>query len=167
MSLVAFTQRPVDTIELSSTVTEAARRMCQNGVGVLVIIDAQDSAPIGIFTDRDVVVMLGESIDPREETVARFLHAPLHTASITESFDDMCLPRCVRTGCGVCRLSTPTASCMAWCPLMMCRSSWAMKWRTWPRPLPMRSTRRACCDGGRIAGRQHSLSHAAPLQTCV
>ncbi len=89
MSLVSFTQRPVYTIELSSTVTEAARRMCHYGVGALVIIDAQDSAPVGVFTDRDVVVMIAEGIDPREETVARFLHAPLHSALIAESFDDV------------------------------------------------------------------------------
>lgn len=40
MSLVSFTQRPVSTIELSSTIAEAAQRVCQQGVGALVIVDA-------------------------------------------------------------------------------------------------------------------------------
>jgi CBS domain-containing protein len=88
MSLVPFTQRPAHTIELSSTVAEAARRMCNNGIGALVIIDAGDTVPLGVFTDRDVVLMIAEGKNPQETTIAQFQHAPLHTISIRESFDD-------------------------------------------------------------------------------
>jgi CBS domain-containing protein len=88
MSLVSFTHRPVSTIELSSFVAEAARRMCRQGVGAVVIVDAGDGIPVGVFTDRDIVAMIADGKNPQEATVAQFSHAPLQVISIRESFDD-------------------------------------------------------------------------------
>ena len=88
MSLLSFTHRPVSTIDLSSSVAEAARRMYQHGVGALVIVDASDGLPVGVFTDRDIVAMIADGKHPQEATVAQFPHAPLHVISMRESFDD-------------------------------------------------------------------------------
>jgi CBS domain-containing protein len=88
MSLKSFTHRPVATIELSGTVTEAARRMCQQGVGALVIVDAGNGLPVGVFTDRDIVAMIADGKNPQEATVAQFAHAPLHVIASHESVDD-------------------------------------------------------------------------------
>jgi CBS domain-containing protein len=88
MSLVSFTQRPVTTIELSSTVAEAARQMCQQGVGALVIVDAGNGLPVGVFTDRDIVALIADGKNPQEATVAQFPRAPLHVIASHESVDD-------------------------------------------------------------------------------
>jgi CBS domain-containing protein len=42
------------TTDVGATITEAAALMDQHGVGVLVVLDA--SRPVGIVTDRDLVV---------------------------------------------------------------------------------------------------------------
>ncbi|MGE0826649.1 MAG: CBS domain-containing protein [Candidatus Binatia bacterium] len=89
MSLATFTHRPVHTIALSCTITEAAQRMCQHQVGALVIIDSQELSPLGVLTDRDIVAMIAEELNPQEATVAQFLRASLQTAAITDSFDDV------------------------------------------------------------------------------
>jgi CBS domain-containing protein len=50
--------REVATIELGETVVNAARRMTDLGVGDLVVVESLNGAtrPIGIVTDRDLVV---------------------------------------------------------------------------------------------------------------
>lgn len=45
--------RPVVTIDAASTITMAADRMEQAGVGCVVVVDT--GAPVGIVTDRDLV----------------------------------------------------------------------------------------------------------------
>lgn len=88
MSLVHFTQRPVHTIESSCSIAEAARRMCHYSVGALVIVTIRHPAPLGIITDRDIVTLVAEGLNPRETTVGRFVRDPLHTILVTDSLSD-------------------------------------------------------------------------------
>lgn len=55
MSIERICQRDVDTAEPNESVFQVAERMHQRTVGALVIVDA-DSTPLGIVTDRDLVV---------------------------------------------------------------------------------------------------------------
>lgn len=58
-------RRPV-TIDVGETVLEAARRFAEHGVGALVVTD--DDRPVGMVTDRDVIVRgiaRGKHVDGR------------------------------------------------------------------------------------------------------
>ena len=88
MSLAHLTQKPVYTVQPDETVARAARLMCDNSVGALVITDASGVTPLGVLTDRDIVWMIAEGLDPKVAEVGQFVHAPLHTASITDSLSD-------------------------------------------------------------------------------
>lgn len=88
MSLENLTQRPVRTIQVSDTVAEAARLMCEYSVGALVITDAARVTPKGIITDRDLVWMISEGWNPQEATVGQFVGAPLQTVQVTDSLAD-------------------------------------------------------------------------------
>ena len=48
--------RPVVTADRDETIVEAARRMRDRHVGALVVVDASQR-PLGILTDRDIVVL--------------------------------------------------------------------------------------------------------------
>jgi CBS domain-containing protein len=88
MSLAQLTQAPVQTIEPSATVAAAARMMCDQAVGALVITDASGVTPLGIITDRDLVWMIAEGLDPREATVSQFAGGSLQTVRVSESLSD-------------------------------------------------------------------------------
>ena len=80
MFLSEVVKRPVATVEPGFTVFEAARHMLERNVGALVIID-QVSRPVGIVTDRDLVILLAQGVDPTNETIDRFAGQMLQTAS--------------------------------------------------------------------------------------
>lgn len=83
-SLIAFTQRAVHTVRPAETVREAARRMCRHEVGALVVTDEPDGTPLGIITDRDIVWMIAEGLDPAVAVVGSLLQLPLHTVRVSD-----------------------------------------------------------------------------------
>jgi predicted transcriptional regulator len=63
MKVRDFTWRKPVTIEVDDTVVEAARRFSDQGVGALIVVD--HGRPVGVVTDRDLVVRgLAQRIDP-------------------------------------------------------------------------------------------------------
>lgn len=54
MSLERFCRNPVVTIQPTQTVHDAAVRMGEYHVGAVVVVD--DNRPVGIVTDRDIVL---------------------------------------------------------------------------------------------------------------
>jgi CBS domain-containing protein len=89
MSLTKLTQKPVETITAAATVADAARLMCRSSVGALVITDDTELTPLGVITDRDLVWMVAEGLDPREAVVGQFVRERLHTVCVTESLSDV------------------------------------------------------------------------------
>lgn len=87
-SLAAFTRRTVHTVRLDETVGEAARRMCRHGIGALVVTDESGGIPIGMITDRDLVWMIAEGLDPKEAVVGSLLLSPLHTVRVSDGLAD-------------------------------------------------------------------------------
>lgn len=63
------------TIGPDHTLREAARRMSARHVGAAVVLDADSG--IGILTERDVLVSIGEGQDPDTERVAEHLTGDL------------------------------------------------------------------------------------------
>jgi CBS domain-containing protein len=71
----------------STTALEAARLMRQKHVGDLVVVDDPDNerVPLGIVTDRDIVVeVLAKGLDPSTTSVASITRAPVVIALDTE-----------------------------------------------------------------------------------
>lgn len=54
MKVSDFTWREPVTIDVDATITDAAQRFADEGVGALVVLD--HGRPVGIVTDRDLVV---------------------------------------------------------------------------------------------------------------
>jgi CBS domain-containing protein len=88
VSLAQLTLAPVRTIQRSATVAEAARLMCEQSVGALVITDASGVTPLGVITDRDLVWMIAEGLDAREATVGQFVCSALQSVHVSESLSD-------------------------------------------------------------------------------
>ncbi len=84
-----FCNRRVITIGKTDTVIEAARRMRTSHVGCLVVVDESDgfSKPVGIVTDRDIVVGVVASASTYLQTlqVGDILSDPLVTARDQDS----------------------------------------------------------------------------------
>jgi CBS domain-containing protein len=55
MSLARIVRRPAITCAPTTSVTDAARVMTEARVGLLVVVDG-DARPVGVLTDRDIVV---------------------------------------------------------------------------------------------------------------
>ena len=67
-----------------TTVLEAARLMRQKHTGDLVVVDDDEdkAAPLGIITDRDIVVeVLGNGLDPATTTVGSVIRTPVVIAN--------------------------------------------------------------------------------------
>lgn len=89
MFLTDFPRGPIHTIRPSTTAAAAARLMCTHSVGALVITDESEDTPLGIITDRDLVWMISEGLDPKVATVNEFIRGPLATARLTDSLADV------------------------------------------------------------------------------
>jgi CBS domain-containing protein len=64
------------TVGPGHTLSQAARAMCERGVGAAVVLDPEQPGP-GIFTERDMLDSLGDGQDPGAEKVADHLSANL------------------------------------------------------------------------------------------
>jgi CBS domain-containing protein len=83
--------RETITVDLKSSVADAARLMADNSIGALPVID--DGRLAGIFSERDVlnrIVAAGR--DPRVTTVAEVMSSDLVVAEANEHYD-VCLSR--------------------------------------------------------------------------
>ena len=70
-----------------TTVREASRTMRHRHVGDLIVVDDPkgDRVPIGIVTDRDLVLeVLGNGLDPDHTTVAQLMRKPVVIANEDE-----------------------------------------------------------------------------------
>jgi CBS domain-containing protein len=63
--------------------------MCRHSVGALVVTDDSEQTVLGVITDRDLVWMVAEGLDPKIATVNEFVHAPLVTARVTDGLADV------------------------------------------------------------------------------
>jgi CBS domain-containing protein len=88
--------REVLVVARETTVQEAARLMRQHHVGSLVVVDAPNgrSAPVGVITDRDIVLsVVATKLDPSVFTAGDLLTAEVVTAhedqGIFESIEKM------------------------------------------------------------------------------
>ena len=69
MSLERFCREPVVTIQPTQTIRDAALLMRDHHVGAVLVVD--DDRPIGIVTDRDIVMRaIIESRDPNRTPFA-------------------------------------------------------------------------------------------------
>ncbi len=84
MDLIELAAREVETVEPDCTLLDAARRMVECSVGSLVITEPGSERPIGIVTDRDLVVLLASGADPKTGTVAPLTERGLETATAGE-----------------------------------------------------------------------------------
>lgn len=70
-----------------ASVLEVARIMRRKHIGDVVIVDDPDEerVPVGLVTDRDLVVkVLGADLDPHKTTAGKIMRTPLVTASEAE-----------------------------------------------------------------------------------
>lgn len=73
-----------------ASISEAARLMRRHHVGDVLVLDpAADRIPIGIITDRDIVVeVLAAGLDPAALTLRDVIASPLITTHETETCED-------------------------------------------------------------------------------
>ena len=82
MSIGEICNREVITIQRDETVLEAAKLMRQYHVGAVIVIDKLDgrTAPVGIITDRDLVVeVLATELDQTVITVGDIMAPEVFT----------------------------------------------------------------------------------------
>ncbi len=89
MSLLSVIRRPVVTVGPSCTVRDAARRMMAKSVGALVVTELSGATPTGIVTDRDLVALVAEGVDPDTATVACLAQSRLETVFTDQGVRDV------------------------------------------------------------------------------
>lgn len=83
MSIGQFCNRDTAIIRREDSIVEAAKRMRQGHVGCLVVVedDPRGVKPVGIITDRDLVVeILAAELDPGAVTIGDIISGELLTA---------------------------------------------------------------------------------------
>lgn len=96
MNVGTVCQREVVTIRHGATVLEAAQRMREAHVGTLVVLEEEDgpAAPLGIITDRDIVV---EVLATAPEDLERFLVGDVMSRELATAKEDESLDAAVMT----------------------------------------------------------------------
>jgi CBS domain-containing protein len=83
MSVGEYCNRETIVIDKGASVVEAARLMRESHVGDLVVAERNVDGvrPIGLLTDRDIVIeLVAKGIDPKTVTVGDVMSAKLYTA---------------------------------------------------------------------------------------
>jgi CBS domain-containing protein len=97
MNVGEICNRTVVVAKRDTVLSEAARLMREHHVGSLVIVDEdrKGRVPVGIVTDRDIVVaVVAEGADPRKFSVGEMMKSELVTAGEGDSvFDALRLMR--------------------------------------------------------------------------
>ena len=87
MSLERFCRKLVVTMPSTQTVQDAAIKMRERHVGAVLIVD--DGQPVGIVTDRDVVLRtVAEGRDPRTTPIRYVMSRNLTVVRSDEKIDD-------------------------------------------------------------------------------
>lgn len=93
MRISELCKHEVATIDPGESVVTAAKRMRETHVGDLVVVDRQDGGerPLGILTDRDIVVSVvaAEVPDPAKLDVRDIVRGDLVTATEDEDVDEV------------------------------------------------------------------------------
>jgi len=106
MSLERFCREPVVTIQPKQSIHDAARMMRDRHVGAVVVVD--DDRPVGIVTDRDIVVRgIIEGRDPNTTPVRDVMSGNPTVARSDQKIDDAVIA--IRTA-GVRRLPIVNAA---------------------------------------------------------
>jgi CBS domain-containing protein len=81
MSISALCNRVAVTIHRQATAEDAARLMRSSHVGDVVVVDAADTrAPVGMITDRDIVVkVIAEGLPAAQTPVGSVMSSPVLT----------------------------------------------------------------------------------------
>ncbi len=88
MSVGAVCTRTVITVAPNESVRGAAKRMADNEVGTLVILDAHER-PIGIITDRDISVRcVARDLNPDTTPVAAVMTSPVMAVTEATPIED-------------------------------------------------------------------------------
>lgn len=87
MSLERFCREPVVTIQPKQSVRDAARMMRDRHVGAVLVVD--DDRPVGILTDRDIVMRaVIEGRDPNTTPVRDVMSGSLTVVGSGQKIDD-------------------------------------------------------------------------------
>ena len=92
MSIGEFCNRQVVTATREETIIEAAKRMRQHHVGTVVVVDSSgdETVPVGIVTDRDIVMQLvAGDVDLNAVTVGDVMSYELVTAGEQDGIGDI------------------------------------------------------------------------------
>jgi CBS domain-containing protein len=84
--------RDVAVIEADTTISEAVKLMRDQHVGDIVVVEQRgpEPVPVGILTDRDIVIeVLAEDVDPQSVSVGDIMSASLLTARESEELIDV------------------------------------------------------------------------------
>lgn len=71
MRIGDLTQRPVVTTEQDAYLAEAAQRMCERGIGSLLVVDGD--VLVGVITERDILTAVGDGAVPEVTPVADYM----------------------------------------------------------------------------------------------
>jgi CBS domain-containing protein len=91
MNVSDFSNPFVATVSRATPLTDAARLMREQHVGSLVVVDETGTGrvPVGILTDRDIVVaVVAREVDPRALTAGDVMSNDLATVRPTDSAAD-------------------------------------------------------------------------------
>ena len=90
MSVGRICSRVVVTASASENIATAARRMADNDVGTLVVVQGgHPQRPVGILTDRDITTRcVARQLDPVETSIEEIMSSPLHVVDEQALIED-------------------------------------------------------------------------------
>ena len=92
MKVEALSRNEVITVGRQATVAEAARTMRRHHAGDLIVVEQRQmgTIPVGILTDRDIVIeVIGQGYSPEQITLDSVMSGDLVTARVEDEVADV------------------------------------------------------------------------------
>ncbi len=92
LTLSELYQKNVVCLKFNNTATDAAKLMLENHIGDVVVIDDESgkSIPVGIVTDRDIVIAtVAKGLDPKSVKLSEIMSKKIVTASESEGLGNL------------------------------------------------------------------------------
>jgi predicted transcriptional regulator len=97
MSIQKISSQEVTSISKFTSILEAVKLMKKNNVGTVIVVDQENNNPVGILTDRDIIIkIICDEVNPHDVSVGDVMNDDLLILKTYQDINECLEMMCVK-----------------------------------------------------------------------